>query len=305
MKKFIKKIFLFIVSIPLLYLLLYISIDYFYNSKNNKNAIFIWGDSQTYQGINLQVIRNHINKQIYTYAKHGVGVYDFLVFSESVPNYSTIILGVSKPVQLRSKKSDRNMSGISISALINLYENGYSFEDLEIIVKKNKKPTKILLENTSMYKYNDTIVLKEPIELFEKIYAKIPSYLSEKQNLYKIGINKLRDIQCNIVFIDSPYHSLLKAVENKSLIKKRTTDFSNYIINSSKKIKIDTFKLNTKRQVMHDLTHLNEFGAEQVSNYISKSIIKYERTTMYLKNCQDSTDIKVCSPFELYLKLEN
>ena len=156
-----------------------------------------------------------------------------------------------------------------------------------------------------MYKYNDTIVLNEPIELFEKIYDKIPSYLSEKQNLYKIGIAKLRDKQCNIIFIDFPYHSLLKVVENKSLVKKRTTDFSNYIINSSNKIKIDTLILNTKNQVMHDLTHLNDFGAKQVSIYISKEISKYERTTMYIKNCRDSIDIAGCSSFEVYCKLKN
>ena len=84
MNNFIKKTTLFIISITLLYLLLYISIDYYYNYKKDKSAIFIWGDSQTYEGINLQVIRNFPNKQVYTYAKHGAGVYDFLVFSEKV-----------------------------------------------------------------------------------------------------------------------------------------------------------------------------------------------------------------------------
>tara|TARA_B110000238_G_C16076795_1_gene417513 strand:+ start:425 stop:1342 length:918 start_codon:yes stop_codon:yes gene_type:complete len=305
MKSFIKKISFFIISLPILYLVLYISIDYNYNCKNDSDAIFVWGDSQTYQGINLQVIRDKTDKNIYSYAKHGAGVYDFLVFSEKVPKNTTIILGVSKPVQLRRKQNDRNMSGISIIGLLNLYRNGYTFQDIVAIVKKNKKPLKIRQEKTNMNKYNDSIVLKEPIELFEEIYAEIPSYLYEKQNLYKIGIKKLRDKNCNIIFIDFPYHSLLKEVENKSLIKIETEKLTNYIINSSNKIEIDTLPLSSKKQVMSDLTHLNEFGAEQVSSYISKKIRKYERTTMYIKNCRDSSKFNDCIPFEIYCKLKN
>lgn len=305
MKKFIIKTFPFLVTVPFLYLLFYISIDFYLNDKNNKNAIYIWGDSQTYQGIDIQVLRDSTKINTYSYARHGAGVYDFLVFAERVPNQSTIVLGVSKPVQLRPKKSDRNISGVSFTALVALYENGYSINELKNIIKKNKVPIKTLQVVTNMYKYNDTIIFRESIEAFEKVYKKIPSYLYEKQNLYKIGIEKLRKKQCNIFFVDFPSHSLLKTIENKSLINKKMKSFSKWIINSSKKIEIDSLVLNTDKQVMHDLTHLNEFGAEQVSLYISKKMRKYEHIAMHIKNDQNSSNIEVSTPFELYCKVNN
>jgi hypothetical protein len=286
MCKFVIKTLLFVIGIPLLYIVLYLSIDFVFNSKNSNNSLFIWGDSQAYQGIDLRVLESKTNKTVYTAARHGAGVYDFLVFAEKVPSNSDVLVAISKPVQLRRKEMDSNRSGISLFGLKSLLNNNYSGREIIQIIKKNVKPINLFLSNTYMYKYTDSIIFGEPIELFENIYKTIPSYLKDKQNLYSEGINKLKSKNCRIYLIDFPYHELLNEIENNSPIKSQTDSFFKKIRTEANCIKIDCLNLKTEKQVMHDLTHLNCYGAEQVSEFIGEMIIKHECTTICISNTE-------------------
>ena len=137
--------------------------------------------------------------------------------------------------------------------------------------------------------------LKEPVALFEKIYAKVPAFLSDKQNLYMEGIESLRAKKCNIIFVDFPYHKLLKKIVDISLVAHKTNEFSKSIINSSNKIKVDTLWLDNDKELMHDLTHLNNYGAKQVALYLSQKI----------KDYKGSINNEGPLPFEIYCKLNN
>ena len=79
---------------------------------------------------------------VFTAAQHGAGVYDFLVFTERVPKNAIVVVALSKLVQLRRLKKDRNRSGLSFWALKVLYSNNYSIEELK---KKSMIKTKIQL----------------------------------------------------------------------------------------------------------------------------------------------------------------
>ena len=87
MTSFLKKIFAFF-FFPLGLLWLYASLaDCYYNSIDfDENRVLIWGDSQTYQGIDLKLFQTFSGKQAVTWAQHGAGVYDFLCFAERVWN---------------------------------------------------------------------------------------------------------------------------------------------------------------------------------------------------------------------------
>jgi len=289
MHNFIIKIFLFVIALPCIYLVMFFSVDFYFNSKNANNSLFIWGDSQTYQGIDLKTLKIRTNKKIYIAARHGAGIYDFLVFVEKVPINSDVLVAISKPVQLRRKEMDRNRSGISLFALKSLLDNNYSWSEIFQIIKKNKKPTKLFLSNTNMYKYSDSITFSEPIELFENIYKTVPSYLNDKQNLYTVGINKLKSKNCRIYLVDFPYHELLNEIENNSPIKKQTDSFFKKMRTEANCIRLDSLDLITEKEVMHDLTHLNCYGAKQVSEFIGETIKKYERTTFCISNGRQSS----------------
>ena len=105
--------------------------------KNSENALFIWGDSQMYRGVDLDTLKSKTDRMIFSSARVGAGMYDFLVFTELVPHSSDVLVSVSIPAQIRQKKDDRNTSGLSLFALELLFSNRYKLIEIKDIIKKN------------------------------------------------------------------------------------------------------------------------------------------------------------------------
>ena len=275
MRRFLKKILYFLSLIVIFACVVFISMDLFVNRKQSENSIFIWGDFQAYQGFDLELLAKTTNKTIFSAAKHGAGVYDFLVFANKVPKKSTILLSISKPMQLRRKENDYNRSGISLSSLITLKKHNYSFlEIIEILNNNIKQPCKSLYisKNPILYNYADSIVFDEPIQLFNDIYKNVPEYLFNKQDIFLIGLEILKKKNCEIYLIEFPYHPILVDIESQSPIFHLTDRFFNKAILLSNNSSTYILDLDNEKQVMHDLTHLNKHGAELVTNFIADKL---------------------------------
>ena len=87
MYNFLKKIIVFAFGLIVLMILrvgiiMEVKNNYFESFKNSlgssKDALFIWGDSQTYQGLDIDVLEINTDKAILSSAVHGAGIYDFL-----------------------------------------------------------------------------------------------------------------------------------------------------------------------------------------------------------------------------------
>lgn len=285
MRKFIIKTLLFPLGLILSYVLIYFCFNAYLNSPfSKKNTVFIWGDSQAYRGIDLKELSKAIEKQVYTSAHHGAGVYDFLLFTDQVPKNSEVIVSISKLVQIRRKENDYNRSGLSLWALEQLYKNNYSLKEIIIILKSNIKPKSNISESTSLYAYSDSMQIGVPLSRFKSYYQKIPSFLDDKQNLYLIGIQNLKNKNCKITFIEFPYHKELEKIENQSPIKEKTDDFVYQIGNLFKDYEIDTIKFDVNKNIFKDLSHLNCLGAKEFSKKLGKNMKKHGRTTMYICN---------------------
>ncbi len=280
--KFFKQIILFVALGLVGYIGFYYLLDKLYNSKSATDTIFIWGDSQAYRGINLKRMNELTGKEIYTAAQLGAGVYDFLVFTQSVPKNSEVIISLSKPTQLRRKEVDRNKSGISLKALILLYQNNYSFSEIREIIEKNLMPLRLFESNSTLYPDLDTLVLTESLSLFEKIYSKKPNYLDHKQKLYIKGIQNLKSKNCNITFIEFPYHAILTGIEKNSAVRSHTENFKREVANLFTNYKSDTINLNSPEMVMYDLTHLNQSGATKLTEELVSKMENSLITTMYI-----------------------
>ena len=287
------KLILSFCGITILTMLLLLITLYFISiptSYNKDNAIFIWGDSQTYQGIDLNELQKQTGHDIYTSALHGAGVYDFLVFSELIPDSSTCIVGYSQCCLLRRKESDYNRSGVNYNAIKKVYKNRYSLSEVITIIRKNKFLQKdIFKTHSTLYPYCDTIITPEPIEGFRKMYAFEPVFYNDKYNIYKKGIKKLIDKECKIIIIAFPYYNevatFYKSSSNRQHIDKDiellATEYSNN--------KIDTLYINdSDTLLMHDLTHFNEIGAKRASNilsqYIDSTILKSDGCRFVILN---------------------
>ena len=120
MNKFIKRlvIFLLVAIVPAIVIAIWpkLSLD--------RNTTYFWGDSQTVQGIDLNVFSINRNVVVKTTAAHGAGVYDFLVFANNVPNNTNCVVGFSQCCLLRSKAHDNNRSGIDVKMLKELRKHG-------------------------------------------------------------------------------------------------------------------------------------------------------------------------------------
>ena len=249
------------------------------NEVQDKKGLFIWGDSQVYRGIDLEVLEKKNHATIYSSAIHGAGVYDFLIFTEKVPKNSRVILALSRPTQIRPKKLDYNRSGLSLSALEILYKNNYTLSELIQIIQNNKSIVKIFKNRSELFTYNDSIVFLEPMSRFIKAYKQIPEFIYDKQEIYLTGIKKLNSKGCKIILIEFPYHPNLAKLEAKSKIKSETEKFKQKILHLYPKIKMDSLDLNNDRQKMHDLTHLNQEGAKEVSIFLSPILKQNEQAT--------------------------
>jgi len=281
MKKFLKRIACFVVGLLLVLVLAYVSVDYIWNSESAENTIFIWGDSQAYQGINLEQLGQLTGKRVLSAARHGAGIYDFLVFAEEVPENATVIIALSRPVQLRRKEKDRNWSGISLTALFDLYKRNYSLYDISLIIKKNIKPAKLYLSHVKLYPYYDVLVLHEPISLFEKIYSKKPYYLDDKQALYIDGLQTLKKKHCRITLIEFPYYSAVQEIERRSAVTKYLEDFRGRVMALFDKHDIDAIDIDTAI-AMYDLSHLNRYGATMVTKQLAEKMSHAKVRTLYI-----------------------
>jgi len=282
MKKFVKQIaaFLLITAIPTIII---IAILYYREPKTSfdKDEIYFWGDSQTVQGIDLNIFSQIQNTAVKTTATHGAGVYDFLVFANNVPDSMNCIVSFSQCCLLRKKSSDNNRSGIDIKMLAELWKHNYSLNELIEIVKNNRHESvkKSFARSHNQYDYCDTIIYAEPLRGFIKMYAKEPSFFMDKVELYKVGLDILMNKHCNLTFVEFPYYSELFAVSSASPYKNVIDSVRQNICDKYANGIIDTIHINDSDSLlMHDLTHLNGVGSR--------------RTTEALRNYLDTCDVK-------------
>ena len=281
MNKFFKKLSFFFIGLIFLFCLFkiryLIKINNLYPKFNtnvvakNDGPLFIWGDSQTYKGLDLEVLKSEINRIVFSSAHEGGGVYDFIIFTEMVPQSSDVLIAISKPVQIRPKQLDANSSGISYSALRLLYNNNYSIEELLKIFRNNllKIPNHIFSKNNTKYDAKDEFNINpEHFSLLEKLFETFKPYISDKQNLYIAGIKLLKQKNCNINLIEFPIHQSIYNRVKDSPVSVKTDSFSEEIIKIANCASKDTLYLNDSKNFYFDLTHLNEHGASKVTNFI-------------------------------------
>lgn len=238
-----------------------------YNMPNDSKAFYVWGDSQMYQGVDLQYLSAHTPYTFYSAALHGASLYDFLVFCETVPEKANVFIAISKPALLRKKESDRNWSAISPSGLSLLLKNNYSVGETFNIFIKNIQPHQLFQTSNKFYDNSDKPTEKEAFSIFESVYNTKPTYFSDKKQLYVSGIKKLKEKHCKIIGVQFPIHDTLLKLEQKSVY---SADIHGFIADV-KKLFSTTTTINIPQppNVFYDYTHLNKRGAE----YLSKQLV--------------------------------
>ena len=283
MKKFIKKTIFFSIGTLIFTVVLFYSLQIYYNHPfSDKNAIFIWGDSQACQGIDLRELSNITKKNVYSSAHHGAGLYDFLLFTEQVETNSEVIVSISKLAQIRRKENDFNRSGLSLWALKKLYENNYSLEEITSIFMINLKPIRNVFKKTSLYAHKDSMEIGQDLAYFKSNFQNIPVFLNDKQSLYLIGVENLINKNCKISFLEFPFHQDLENIQKYSPAQQKIEMLKNNILLLFDGYQIDSIAINKDKNIFKDLSHLNCLGAKDFSEKLGVKMEKNENTTLYI-----------------------
>ena len=229
----------------------------------------MWGDSQMSQDLDLKYLNTGSQYLYCSAAQHGAGIYDFLVFTRSVPDNSNVLIQISYPVLLRRKEVDRNISALDFNSLNELSINHYSPQEIYTIIRKNILPTRLFADCNYLFPNADTMTYNEPMSIFTNIYSKKPVYFDDKKNLYLYGIKNLIRKRCKITGIIFPYYPTLKKIHASAPYSGELAAFDKQI--SDCFTRNATIDIRSDSNLFYDLTHLNLRGAE----YLSKAIVPY------------------------------
>ena len=266
MKKFALRISLFLFTLTIL-IVIGFKAYYYFTTPRGEKAAYIWGDSQMMNGLDLEYLNANTGYHFYTAAQHGAGVYDLLVFSELVPDNANVFIQISRPVLLRAKQRDRNISALDFSALKQLKANHFTSWELYGIFKKNLFPHPVFIDTNEFYPTQDTMTIVEPLSTFKTLFAKKQSYIDDKERLYHLAMDNLIKKHCKIIAITFPFHSLLGKIEQESPIYNYLQGFD-----SSMQVYFphkQNIELKADKNLFYDLSHLNMMGARMLSHEIS------------------------------------
>lgn len=270
MKKFILKIFEFILIVFSLLSAIYWTGMYLSQHKQKMNAVYVWGDSQMYQGLDLKTFSSQIDRTVLSSAEHGNGIYDFLVTIDCIRPQSTCIIALPECALYRNPLSDSNRTGLSAEALFTLLYSGYPIKECLRIASLNRNNFyyKPFSSTNGLYEYASEIVYAEPLNLFCKMFNKPTEYSFWKQKAYVSGLQKLVDMNCRIILVQFPFEKQVEVCAKESVNRLKTDSL---VANVCEKydISVSNVTLQSDSVLMHDLSHLNCIGARLVTNHVS------------------------------------
>lgn len=292
MKKFLLKVGLSMVYILLLVVVLYLVLHGISEKSNDRNKskgqVFVWGDSQMYQGLDVSLLSEVLGEQTLTSAGHGAGVYDFLVSEKNIPCNSKCVLSFSEAVLLRNPLSDYNRNGFELSCLKEMFLLGCPLDECVRIAGLSKRSIKYSAFSTGhgLYAYADSLVYREPLSRWHLLFEAERDCFFWKTNTYLKGIQQLADKQCRIVLVQFPFDKQVESFACNS-INRRLTDSLKEVLIRDFALKYEEIVLESDSLLMHDLSHLNEIGArlstieiadilcaDTVNNYFIKVAIR-------------------------------
>lgn len=299
------KKFLFIIGLAILFFFSLVLCVYWpfrcyvkHTNKYENDNIFVWGDSQMYQGLDLMMLNNLLDIQILTSAVHGGGIYDFLVSEKNIPDNSRCIISFPETALLRNPLKDYNRTGYELSCLCLLFRNECPLDECLRIEHLNRRNWDYKLfyykafhnHRHLIYEYADSLVYPEPLELLSSMFLEVKECFEWKSKSYKEGIQHLFDKHSQIILVQFPYDEQLEAIAEKST--------NRYLTDSLKKVLINDYALKYKKVVltsdsllMHDLTHLNEIGARLTTMEIAE-ILKRDTVNNYFVDVKIEYDYK-------------
>lgn len=277
MRRFLTKILMTIVFFSTLIVSVYFVLRFTYSESYtyDNDCVFVWGDSQMYQDLDVVLLSNRMEKQVLTSACHGAGVYDFLVSEKNIPNDAVSVVSFPECALLRNPMSDYNGTGFELSCLQLMFWTGCPLNECLRIANLNRPNVlyKTFGISHNMVPYSNSIVYSEPLAGFCDMFADKKDYFIWKAEVYHHGISQLFKKHGQVVLIQFPFE---KQVEDcvRNSINRHLTDSLKFNLIGEYAMKHDTIILLSDSLLMCDLSHMNEVGARMLTHRIADSLRK-------------------------------
>lgn len=249
--------------------------------------VWIWGDSQIYQGLALD--KDFIGMQPHSFAEHGSGYQDLIVFTDRVPSKSRVVVGYG-PLFYRYR-SDRSSGGLTPNGVSVLLEaSRIEMGDFSLNKKLRANlnrvfslgafdqpnftgfyPNRVNFEKRRNY-LNDLRQLVSKVDM-TRVYPL-------KDSVLNMAIAQLESKETDFILIgfpvcmdqQQPKFDPIMAHYSQSL-KSISVDFE---------LPMDTLKINFDHDPFYDATHLQEKAARKVTSELQNFIIQNPRTRIIL-----------------------
>lgn len=241
----------------------------------DKGHIFVWGDSQMYQGLDVSLLGNKLHKPILTSAMHGSGVYDFLISAKNIPENAICIVSFPEHALLRRPTSDYHRTGLELSCIRMMLCSGCPISECLKIFNLNKKNSNCQVfyrGNHDQYPYADTLALPVPLYRYRAMFSEKNNYTRWKTKAYGKGIRQLSDKGVRMVMIKFPFEKQVEDCAYHSTNRCFTDSYKNALI-TKYAMKHHTVVLSSDSLLMHDLTHLNGVGARMTTMGIADILL--------------------------------
>ena len=277
MKGFVKKTVWFVLLLIVPMATIYAVCNYQKGKGLSKEAIYVWGDSQIVQGLDLSLLSSKLSKQVLSSAQHGGGVYDFLVSIEYIPDGSTCIIEFPESAFFRSLLLDYNRTGMNFHSLWSMIKTNTPVQECNRIFILNRSRLfsykSVFSTNHTLYPYNQELNYTLPLSRLCDSFNTKKEYSDWKIAAYEYGISQLIDKDCRIVFIQFPYEKQVEQCARQSVNRLISEEVKERMFVDLSMAQ-DTIALPNDSLQMYDLSHLNEVGAKHVTLGVAEAMLQ-------------------------------
>lgn len=269
MPRFLVKLAIFSLLFPVVYIAAYSAVRaaYIRSLDLPENALYVWGDSQGYLGLDLQRLSELTERPVLSFATHGSGMNDLYVFADSVPADSDVLICAGLPMLIRETDRDFHRSGLSLRGILGMVRGPYSWKNLWYVFRMNRDPLNVVVrqESPAAYPVTETPSLKR-----REAYAiddesmELPAFYLQRIPLFRGGIDVLESKGCHVTIVPFP----LSAANSQRRWEKLYEEFRP--LEGEHVILADHPRLSTDRNLMYDISHFNSDGREEMTEYVGK-----------------------------------
>jgi hypothetical protein len=242
-------------------------------TRNDPSAIYVIGDSRTYNAVDLTELRARTGRTFYSYMQHAMSDYSFLKFAEMVPPGATVLFGPSWGLLVRDKDDASYSSGYSLKGLRMLLTGAGEYWHFRKIFIMNRIPLEAPFFQDTPYPLDE---LDEPRtgnqEEVRAFYTEAkPPWFAAKKQIAEEAIRVLLDKGCRLEVIDIPIPDDLKALRAKQYGS--VIDELGLVGRSNVRIWTDIpFQDPEGRNVWADADHMNQRGRRLMTEFFASRV---------------------------------